>query len=464
MRKISDFYYEVSGIYRTLCRYLAYLYRYDWVIQPYILDLEKEKDKNKTDKILKDFANVLSYFDKSNIPRTCGNIALEVIKHGAYYCMWVDAGDHFALQQLPADYCRVRFYDGVNPLVELNLQFFDKSFKDLQYRLKVLKTFPKDVQKAYIAYKEGKLKGDTPKEKTCWFMLEPGTAFKLCLNDSDMPPFAGVIPSLIDLDAAQDLDRKKTMQQLLKIIIQKLPLDKNGDLLFDVDEAKDIHNSAVNMLSNKAVGVDVLTTFADVEVANMRDSATVTSVDDLEKVERTVYNNSGITQNLFNAEGNIAVTNSVLVDEASIRDLILRFNDMFNTIAEKFTSKKHYYFVFNMLETTQFNYKEISKMYKDSTTLGYPKLWSQVALGHSQSAILAAITFENEVLDLASIMIPPMSSNTRSNKIDVHGNAVNGNTTTENKSSNNASGETGRPRKEDNERSDKTIANQQSMG
>jgi hypothetical protein len=26
-------------------------------------------------------------------------------------------------------------------------------------------------------------------------------------------------------------------QQLLKIIIQKMPIDKNGDLVFDVDEA-----------------------------------------------------------------------------------------------------------------------------------------------------------------------------------------------------------------------------------
>jgi len=58
------------------------------------------------------------------------------------------------------------------------------------------------------------------------------------------------------------------MQQLLKIIIQKLPLDKNGDLIFDVDEAKDIHNNAVQMLK-RAVGADVLTTFADVEVADM---------------------------------------------------------------------------------------------------------------------------------------------------------------------------------------------------
>jgi hypothetical protein len=35
---------------------------------------------------------------------------------------------------------------------------------------------------------------------------------------------------------------------LFKIIVQKLPMDKNGDLIFDVDEARDIHNNAVEML------------------------------------------------------------------------------------------------------------------------------------------------------------------------------------------------------------------------
>ena len=41
-------------------------------------------------------------------------------------------------------------------------------------------------------------------------------------------------------------------------------MDKNGDLIFDVDEARDIHNNAVHMLK-RAVGVDVLTTFTDVD-------------------------------------------------------------------------------------------------------------------------------------------------------------------------------------------------------
>jgi hypothetical protein len=82
----------------------------------------------------------------------------------------------------------------------------------------------------------------------------------------------------------------------------------------------------------RAVGVDVLTTFADIDVADMRDSNSMTRADDLEKVERTVYNNSGISQDLFNADTNIAVTNSILNDEASIRDLILRLNSLLNRI------------------------------------------------------------------------------------------------------------------------------------
>jgi hypothetical protein len=126
------------------------------------------------------------------------------------------------------------------------------------------------------------------------------------------------------LDAAQDLDRKKTMQKLLKIIIQKLPLDKNGDLIFDVDEAKDIHNNTVQMLK-RAVGVDVMTTFADVDVADLADKNTTTSTDDLEKVERTVYNSLGVSKNLFNSDGNLALTNSILNDEASMRDLLMQF-------------------------------------------------------------------------------------------------------------------------------------------
>ena len=108
-----------------------------------------------------------------------------------------------------------------------------------------------------------------------------------------------------------------------------MPLDKNGELIFDVDEAKELHNNAVRMLG-KAIGIDVLTTFADVEVADMADKNTTSTIDELEKVERTVYNESGTAQNLFNTDGNIALEKSILDDEANIYGLILQFETFLN--------------------------------------------------------------------------------------------------------------------------------------
>lgn len=71
-------------------------------------------------------------------------------------------------------------------------------------------------------------------------------------------------------------------------------MDKNGDLIFDLDEARDLHNNAVQMLK-RAIGVDVLTTFADIESIDMSDKNTSTTSDDLEKVERAVFNSLGIS-------------------------------------------------------------------------------------------------------------------------------------------------------------------------
>jgi hypothetical protein len=164
------------------------------------------------------------------------------------------------------------------------------------------------------------------------------------------------------------------MQKLLKIIVQKLPMDKNGDLIFDVDEARDIHNNAVEML-RRAIGVDVLTTFTDVDSIDMADKNTATSTDDLLKVERTVYNEFGTANSLFNTDGNIALEKSILNDESYMRSLLLQLTVFFDAITQsKSTNKRKCNFRLYMLETTQYNYKEMSKLYKEQVQLGYSKM------------------------------------------------------------------------------------------
>ena len=186
----------------------------------------------------------------------------------------------------------------------------------------MLKLFPKEFSKGYVLYKEGKLPAETTGDGAGWYLLDPEFAFTFNNCGDTTPLFINVIPYLIDLDMAQELDRKKMMQKLVKIIVQELPLDKNGDLIFDPEEAADLHNNAVAMLG-KAIGVDVLTTFAKADVIDLADNNSVTSIDELGKVERGVYNASGTAQSLFNSEGNIALNNSIVNDEASLYNLIL---------------------------------------------------------------------------------------------------------------------------------------------
>jgi hypothetical protein len=456
MREISNFFYRVSGIYNRLCRYLAYMYRYDWMVTPYVND-----ESLKNTKLLTTFHKVLDYFDNFGVKEYFGNVALKVVRNGCYYGYIIDENDTVQIQELPVKYCRSRYSVNGRPAVEFNMRYFDDAFKDTQQKLKVLNLFPKEFKKGYILYKEGKLVPDFQGDTAGWYLLDINKTIKFNINGEDFPVLISVIPAIIDLAEAQELDRKKMAQRLLKIIIQKMPLDKNGDLVFDVDEAQQLHNNAVNMLS-KAVGVDVLTTFADVDVADMADRNTTTTVDDLEKVERTVYNEAGISQMQFNTDGNIALEKSILNDEASMYNLLLQFQDFLNYLLKKFnTQPKKIYYRMQLLTTTIYNYKEMAKMYKEQMQLGYSKLLAQIALGQSQSSILANAYFENDVLDLINVFIPPMMSSTMNSDVLNRVNSQN----KEAKASGNGETEAGRPTNESQgkEVTEKTIQNKESQ-
>ena len=459
LRDFSKFFYKTSGIYQKLCQYVAFMYRYDWYIAPEILD-----DTVKEEKVLKDFSKILNFLDNTYIKKICGEMALKIIVEGCYYGYIVDNSDSLVIQELPIEYCRTRYSVKGVPAVEFNMAFFD-TFKDINYRLKVLNLFPDEFRKGYVLYKKNKLAQDYQGEAGGWYLLTPGLAFKFNLNGSDIPTFVNVIPLILDLDSAQDLDRRKQMQQLLKIIIQKLPLDKNGDLIFDVDEARDIHNNAVAMLK-RAIGVDILTTFADVESIDLSDKNTTTTTDDLAKVERALYNATGISKNVFNTDGNLSLEKSILNDESTIRNLLLQFVVFFDKIVQgKNTNKKKYAFKFYMLETTQYNYQNLSKLYKEQSQIGHSKVLSQVALGHSQSFILNTAYFENNILHLTELMLPNLMSSTMSlsDLLDKNNESDKNNNQKTTKKLSTSTNEAGRPEKDDDQKSEKTIQNKESM-
>ena len=453
MREISEFFYKSSGIYSRILRYMAFMYRYDWYITPYVND-----DKVKKEKILEGFGKSLQLLDNFHVKYALGDIALKVLRYGAYYGYKVETKHGIVLQELPPNYCRSKFYCGDKPAVEFNMKFFDTHFRDTAQRMKVLKMFPEEFSRGYVLYKQGKLVPDFPGDDSGWYLLDVKNTVKFSMNGEDYPAFISVIPLILDLVDAQDLDKKKTMQRLLKIIIQKMPMDKNGDLIFDVDEAQQLHNNAIQMLG-RAIGIDVLTTFADVEVANMADTTAASAqTDDLARVERQVYNEAGVSQMQFNTDGNIALEKSILNDEASMYNLLLQFEMFLNDLISKYnTNPKKLEYRVQILTTTIYNYKELAKLYKEQTQLGYSKILPQLALGQSQSSILANAYFENDILDLVNVFIPPLMSSTMNTTIldrKKGGNA---------EAQGDGSEGAGRKEKPDDQKSEKTLQNRESM-
>ena len=90
--------------------------------------------------------------------------------------------------------------------------------------------------------------------------------------------------------------------------------------------------------------------------------------------------------------------------------------------------------------------------------MGYTKMLPSIALGQTQSSIIANAYFENDVLDLVRVFIPPLTSNVmNAEALQARGSAA----ATESKGEGSQTG--GRPEKADNEKSEKTIQNKQSM-
>ena len=95
-------------------------------------------------------------------------------------------------------------------------------------------------------------------------------------------------------------------------------------------------------------------------------------------------------------------------------------------------------------------------------TVGFGKMFAQIALGHSQSSIMSTAYFENDILDLSEVMIPPMASTSISSE-DIKALGENRKSRSDN-SQTSTEGEStgGRPKKEETELSDKTIQNRNS--
>lgn len=442
LRNLSIYYMGISGIYQRLVEHMSSILTYDWFAYPYLLNEDLE-----TKEIKEGMKKILMFLDNTHIATALSDITRTIVIEGSYYgyLIYNTSKTGGAMLELPAAYCKSRMNVNGMPAVEFNLKYFEDEFRDENLRTTVLKSFPKEFAENYNRYKAG-LIGLDPIDRGAWFVCDTNFAMKFSLTDYDVPLFAAVIPTIINLDEAKQLDLKKTTQELLKIIIQKMPLDKNGDLIFDIEESQDMHNAASSMLGN-ATNVDILTTFADIDVADLDNSSSSTINDPLAKVERGIFNEAGVSQNLFATDGNLSLEKSILNDESLMFNLLRDYQNRLNAILENLFSNSDVIYKISMPDISVYNREKKQKMFKEMATNGYSKLLPAITSGLTQSEFLFLNAYEENVLNISEKLVPVQSSNTMSSK----------------SGKNPTTGKVGAPAKEDDELAEKTIQNKESQ-
>jgi hypothetical protein len=86
------------------------------------------------------------------------------------------------------------------------------------------------------------------------------------------PLLLNIIPATIDYDDAVAAQREREAEEIRKIIVQKIPHLNDGRLLFEPDEAEEIHYGTVGMMKGNK-NVSVLTTYGDVDAITSGASA-----------------------------------------------------------------------------------------------------------------------------------------------------------------------------------------------
>lgn len=424
-----NFFYKDS-FYKRIIIYYATLLKYIGVLIPN----PTAGNKLSTPYVKKRYNSALDYLDKIGLPELLTRVSMRALIDGCYYGVLQNVSKtDFVILDLPAEYCRSNFRDfHGNDIIEFNVSYFNTILDD-EVRKQALNVYPKVIADHYRRFKKGQV-------KTLWVRIPTDVGFCFPFSDDGRPLFLDLIPATIDYDQAVDINKERDLEEIRKIIVQRIPHLQDGQLLFEPEEAAIMHEGAVNMMSGNK-NISILTTYADVDsvVSNTSSEATTNS---LEKSLQNIYSKGGLSSQLFAPTGSQALMTSIRNDISMMMILGNKYSRFFTYIINLLYANSNINFKYLILPIS---YYDTSDYIKDSFKLaqsGYSYIIPSLALGITQKDLVNLKDLENDMLEMATKLVPLSSSYNNNSQ---------------------GTGEVGRPALPDEEKSDKTIQNEKSL-
>lgn len=397
---LSQNYFRSNGFYKRILMYYATLLKYSGILIPNPNPGQELSKKN-----LKRYYNALDFLEIIKIKSFCSNCAIRALVDGAYYGIIQKISPKvFSVMDLPSQYCETRYKDfNGNDIIEFNLAYFD-SIGDAGEKDKALAAYPKMIANAYNKWSKGK-------RASSWVFIPSDIG--ICFPFLDGTPFfLNVIPATVFYNESVEIERERELEEIRKIIVQKIPHLNDGTLVFEPDEAAEMHQGSVNMMK-KNPHISVLTTYADVDSIVSKSTAENGGTSQ-ETAVKHIYQEAGTSNQLFTSESNLTLEYSVKNDLSLMMPFVEKMSNFLTNIINTLYGNSSVSFKYEILPITYYNEdKYIDQSFKLAQS-GYSLLLPAAALGVSQKDLINLKDLENDYLELSEKLLPLKSSYTQS--------------------------------------------------
>lgn len=349
LRKLSNFLYTVSHVYRRLINFKALQVNMkSWVAYPKISSIE-EVDKES---VLANYDKVINYVKNMNLKSQILKIMLNLWLNDVCYIFTYgdpsDDEDGFFIHILDPDYCKISgqdYYSGVLHIA-FDFSFFDGA-----------NSFYLDVYDPIFKKLYNKYKNDS---KLRWQELpvERSTAFKVNIQNLDfpIPPLSGLFEPIIDLTDLQGIQNVKDEMEIFKLIYAKIDTLKGAttpdDFEIDLDLAVEFYNKIKESLPDN-VGVALSPMKLD-------------SIDFQSNTANDTNMISNAYSNVVDAFGGIVLNGNRITSSTAFK-MALKFDTMDSTaLVEQFNTWVNFYILKNVGNTgIQVEFDDTSPFFLD---------------------------------------------------------------------------------------------------
>lgn len=310
LRKLSNYLYTVSHVYRRLINFKAYQMQLkSWTVYPDI-PLVEEPD---IDSILQNYDSVTKYIRNMDMKSQILKCNIQAWKNDVVFgfCYGDPETDgEFFIHLLDPDYCKIssqQYYRGV-----LNFAF-DFSFFDSSTNAYYLEVYDPIFKKMYNKYSsDNTLRWqELPIENTFCYKINADNL------DYPIPPLSGLFDSIInlaDLQAVQDLKDELEAYKLIYAKINTISGTKDvDDFEIDLDLANAFYQK---MLSAIPENITTIMTPMDLDTIDFQSN----NANDVNIISEAY-------ENIINANGGIVLNQNKITNSASFK-LALQFDSM----------------------------------------------------------------------------------------------------------------------------------------